>query len=259
MNFIKAEIFDQAVEHQYEPDEKTMDLLGTSKDDDDNEHRLNEPETSGPGLETGDSYEMILTQRPVTEGNSSDYSKVVLYEWALKHQADTKGPSGIMPIPSDDQFVNIADHLKLQMAVTKCARLTLSDPSLRSQTRPVPTWSDDKERDEYSLERRPDNQWSYHSDDSMSHSGVESMADAPEPMEGKPESDWRLEHFLARAILNLHQRHLNMAMSSIQTSMRKLTRIFRGSLAITGNIRLSRFLIITMIIRTKTTQQRLIQ
>lgn len=192
MNFIKAEIFDQAVEHQYEPDEKAMELIGTPNDDDsDNEHALSEPEASGPGLETGDSYEIILTQRPATEGNSSDYTKVVLYEWALKHQADTKGPLGVMPVPSDDQFMEIADHLKLQMAVTKYARVTLSDSSPRSHTRPVPTWSHNKERDEASLKGMPNNQWSYQSDDSTSRSGMESMADASEPMEDRPGSDWR--------------------------------------------------------------------
>lgn len=190
MKFIKAEIFDQAVEHQYEPTEKGGGLMGTPSDNEDNddEHRPGGPEDLA---ETSVNHDFSLTQRSGSAGHGSDYSKVDLYEWAQKHEADPKIPLNIMPVPSDDQLVEIADHLKMQMAVTKYALGTISDSSSRSQTRPTPMRPDEQQFYDAPPRGMSDDQSSYQSEDSMGDGDIDSMTNASEPTEDTPGSSRR--------------------------------------------------------------------
>ncbi|ETS77047.1 hypothetical protein PFICI_10921 [Pestalotiopsis fici W106-1] len=189
MNFIKAEIFDQAVEHHYEPSDKDNDFIATPIDDDNNnnnnEKRPNSPESSDSENGDSESYEISLIQ------NGYDYSKVDLSQWVQKHKSNTRIPLQIMLVLSDDQFVEIADHLKVQMAVTSYALVIISGPSSHPQARSTLRRSIDERFSKASSKGIPETQSIAQSEDSLSDGGMESMTNTSETMEDRLGSSWK--------------------------------------------------------------------
>ncbi|KAF7536631.1 hypothetical protein G7054_g4358 [Neopestalotiopsis clavispora] len=188
MNFIKAEIFDQAVEHQYEPNDEDKDLLATPTDDGKSEgKRLERPDSSDSEIRDSESCEISPTQRSMTSGNGLNYSNVDLSQWAQKHGPKTRRPLEIMPMPSDDQFIEIADHLKVQMAVARYAQVIISDLIPGEK----PTSSIDNGFYEASSKWSAEDQSIVQSEGSVSDGEMESITDASETMGDRPGSSWK--------------------------------------------------------------------
>ncbi|KAI4601661.1 hypothetical protein KJ359_011792 [Pestalotiopsis sp. 9143b] len=102
MNFIKAEILDQAVEQHCEPKDKDpdWDTPGSAENPRSN--------TEGPGAMTITSDHQTSALQ-VTTGidERMDSSRADLYEWATTQEAERKMAQNVMPILSDDQFVEL--------------------------------------------------------------------------------------------------------------------------------------------------------